>query len=225
MASTDPELGKKIAAHLASKKVETPIDFTQSLVNTEYTKSYQARSIKEAFECTLEELRLNLKDDSIKDTPDRVSKMYCEEIFNGLNYDNFPKCTTFANSSGNNELVISKGAVVLSMCEHHLLPFFGKACIGYIPDKQLLGLSKLNRVVDFFSRRPQVQERLGQQIFHALSYILATDDVAITIEAEHMCMRFRGIQQAGTSTVTSFMGGRFMAKPELRQEFLNLTRG
>lgn len=221
MSSTDHELGKRVAAHLAFKNCESPLDpsFKHALGAATLAR------VRSNQHDTLSVLGLDVKDESIKDTPNRVAKMYCEEIFVGLDYDNFPKCTTFPNSSNNNELVISKGSVVLSMCEHHLLPFFGKACVGYIPNHKLVGLSKLNRVVEFFSRRPQVQERLGQQIFHALSLILETEDIAVTIEAEHMCMRFRGIQQAGTSTVTSFMGGRFMAKPELRQEFLNLTRG
>jgi GTP cyclohydrolase I len=123
-----------------------------------------------------------------------------------------------------NELVIVHGSDVLSMCEHHFVPFVGNACVGYIPNTVVLGLSKISRIVDFFSRRPQIQERLAAQIHATLANILGTEDVAVIIRAEHMCMRLRGVKQANAFTTTSKMSGKFMDKPALREEFLMLTR-
>jgi GTP cyclohydrolase I len=169
-------------------------------------------------------LGLNMTDDSLRETPQRVAKMYCEELFKGLNYANFPRCTTVENKMQVDELVTVHEVDVLSMCEHHFVPFVGKASVGYLPRTRILGLSKIPRVVDFFCRRPQIQERLTSQIYWALATILETFDIAVVIRAEHMCMRLRGVRQAGSFTTTSKMGGRFMEKPELRQEFLELTR-
>lgn len=225
MSSVDHELGKRVAAHLASLNVETPLNREAVSINaSEFLKFGQNQDVMKSHATIMHSLRLDMSDDSLKDTPRRVAKMYCEEIFTGLDYDNFPKCTTFDNKMLNNELIIVKGAAVHSVCEHHFVAFIGHADVAYIPGSKMVGLSKIHRVVDFFSRRPQVQERLNLQIYHALCYILGTPDVAVTIEAEHMCVRLRGIKQTGSTTITSQMGGRFMEKPALREEFLALTR-
>ncbi len=217
--SNDPELGKKIAEYLVLQGVETPMrHWTPGNVGDAMT------TVRASHRNIMDILGLDLGDDSLCDTPKRVAKMYCQEIFTGLDYSNFPRCATFANKMGSKELVAIDKADVLSVCEHHFVPFIGTASVGYIPDTKLLGLSKMHRVVDFFSRRPQVQERLTLQIYHALSWILDTPDVAVTIKAEHMCVKLRGVKQSNSQTITSQMGGRFMEKPALREEFLNLTR-
>jgi len=217
--STDKELGKWVAAYLSSQGLETPIAKPIGM---------QGASLQDTIRLCqghiMNALGLNITDDSLRESPQRVAKMYCEELFKGLDYDTFPKCTTVENKMQHDELIIVHDADVLSMCEHHFVPFVGSACVGYIPRTKVLGLSKIPRVVDFFSRRPQIQERLTAQIHAALSYILKTDDVAIVIKAEHMCMRLRGVKQASSYTTTSKMSGRFMDKPALREEFLTLTR-
>ena len=222
MASTDKDLGAKVADHLKGLGIETPIDekFTKANLEANGGAYY---TVKSNHAKPMMALRLDLEDDSLKDTPSRVAKMFCYEIFTGLDYDNFPKCSTFENKMNMDEMVAVKGADVLSVCEHHFVAFIGKAHIAYIPGKKVLGLSKFHRVVDFFSRRPQVQERLTLQIYEALSYILDTKDIAVVIEAEHLCVRLRGVKQDST-TITSKMGGKFMDKPALREEFLALTR-
>lgn len=218
MTSYDPELGRQVALHLKSLNIETPFGSGGS------KGRHQFDTIAKNHGVTMIHLGLDLQDDSLNGTPDRVAKMFCQEIFVGLDYNNFPKCSTFNNGMKSEELIVIKNATVLSMCEHHFVPFIGKCQIGYIPSIKLLGLSKFPRVVDFFSRRPQVQERLTLQIAHTLSFILETEDVAVTMECEHMCMRLRGVKEVDSTTITSQMSGRFMSKPELRQEFLNLVK-
>jgi GTP cyclohydrolase I len=149
--------------------------------------------------------------------------MWCEEIFTGLDYQNFPKCTTIENGMAYDEMISCK-ASVMSCCEHHLVPFIGICYAAYIPNEKVVGLSKINRIVDFFSRRPQVQERLTLQISETLRYILKTDDVAVVIKAEHMCVKLRGVKDAASETITSKMSGKFLSNPSLRAEFLSLTR-
>lgn len=219
--STDEQLGIKISTRLQQLGIETP------MVNMLYyndTNGGQSQLIRSAHATIMNSLGLDLQDDSLKDTPSRIAKMYTQEVFYGLDYTNFPKCTTIENKMGYDEVVVVKGIDVLSMCEHHFVPFIGCAHVGYIPKTKVLGLSKFNRVVDFFSRRPQVQERLGEQIHLALRTILETDDIAIVIEAQHFCVKLRGVKQDNTSTVTSKVTGRFMEKPELRAEFMALIR-
>lgn len=217
------ELGKEIQRHLIQCGIETPIHKDAENVNLDNVdKTYLADKIHTVMKAGLQ---LDMEDPSLKKTPDRVAKMYVEEIFRGLDYTNFPSCTVIPNTMGVDEMVCCKGISVYSTCEHHLVPFTGFAAVGYIPKENILGLSKFNRVVDFFSRRPQVQERLTEQIFASLSYILQTEDVAVVIEATHHCVRLRGVKDVNSSTVTSKMGGRFMEKPEARAEFLQLARG
>ena len=224
MADYDKELGAKVSAHLRALGIETPMNTEAVHFNaTDYTRTEQFKYIKQSQERIMSELCLDMKDDSLKDSPNRVAKMYCSEIFDGLDYSKFPKCTTVENKAEYDEMVAVRKVDVLSMCEHHFVPFIGHAAVAYIPSTKVLGLSKINRIVDFFSRRPQIQERLTLQVFSALSLILDTQDIAVVIKAEHLCVRLRGVKQQ-SEAITSKMGGRFMSKPALREEFLALTR-
>lgn len=218
MSSANPELGIQVAAHLQKLGIETPL-----VPEKQYSHTHTFDGIGLAHASVMDYLGLNLEDDSLKDTPNRVAKMYCQEIFTGLDYNNFPKCTTVENKAQYNEMVAVRKADVLSVCEHHFVPFIGHAAVAYIPSTKVLGLSKINRIVDFFSRRPQIQERLTLQIYAALSLILETEDIAVVIKAEHYCVRLRGVKQ-NSETISSKMGGRFMSNPALREEFLALTR-
>jgi GTP cyclohydrolase I len=164
-----------------------------------------------------------MHDDSIKDTPTRIAKMYDSEIFYGLDYRNFPSCTTIENRMGYDELIVIKQIEVLSLCEHHFIPFIGYAHIGYIPETKVLGLSKFNRIVDFFARRPQVQERLTEQVHAALHHVLQSNDIGVVIRAEHLCVKLRGVKDNNSSTVTSKMTGKFRTERALREEFLHLV--
>ncbi len=168
-------------------------------------------------------LGLDLSDDSLQGTPKRIAKMYIDELMYGLDYDNFPKCTVFENKAKYDEMLAVSNITVQSMCEHHFLPFIGTATVAYIPGAYFLGLSKFNRVVDFFCRRPQVQERLTEQISLAFRTILNTEDVAVVIKADHYCTKLRGAKDNGT-TISSKLSGKFRDVPELRSEFLTLTR-
>lgn len=214
--STDPKMGKMIHEYLYSLGIETPAEFA-NLFGVGHVED-----IKGLFRDIMMDMGLDLKDDSLQETPLRVAKMFCYELFWGLSYANFPKCTTVENKMGYDELVVVRDIEIKSMCEHHWQPIVGKAFIGYLPQKKVLGLSKFNRVANFFSRRPQVQERLTVQIYHALEKILESSDVAVVIKAEHFCVKMRGVEDFCSDTVTSKMGGRFMQKPELREEFLKL---
>jgi len=164
-----------------------------------------------------------MDDDSLQDTPNRVAKMFVNEIFWGLDYKAFPKCTTIDNKMHYDEMVVERGINVQSNCEHHFVVIDGVATVGYIPNKTVLGLSKMNRIVEYFSKRPQVQERLTEQIFYSLQYILDTDDVAVVINAQHFCVKSRGVEDVGSSTVTSRMGGAFKDNAITRSEFMALA--
>jgi GTP cyclohydrolase I len=155
------------------------------------------------------------------DSPSRVAKMYVNEIFWGLNPDNFPKCTAIENKMAYDEMVTVSDIKVMSNCEHHFVVIDGFAHVSYIPNKKVIGLSKINRIVDYFSRRPQVQERLTHQIFHTLCYILDTQDVAVVIDATHYCVKSRGIQDASSRTSTSKIGGQFKRNPATHAEFFS----
>jgi GTP cyclohydrolase IA len=224
MAEYDLHLGNEVADHLKERGIETPMNTEMVAAQaTNYTRLSQSEAIELSQFRVMSELRLDMKDDSLHETPKRVAKMYCSEIFTGLNYENFPKCTTIENKMGMDEMIAVRNADVLSVCEHHFVPFVGYAAVGYIPSTKVLGLSKINRIVDFFSRRPQVQERLTLQIYETLCLILETVDIAVVIKAEHLCVRLRGVKQE-SETITSKMGGKFMDKPALREEFLALVR-
>ena len=176
--------------------------------------------IKSDVKHIMETLGLDLSDDSLKGTPNRVAKMFVNEIFGGLNPEKKPKASTFDNKYKYGEMLVEKNITVYSTCEHHLLPIVGKAHVAYISNGTVVGLSKMNRIVDYFSKRPQVQERLTIQIVKELQNVLNTDDVACVIDAKHLCVNSRGIRDIESSTVTSEFGGKFKEK-ETRREFLD----
>jgi len=168
-------------------------------------------------------LGLDLTDDSLKGTPRRVAKMYVKEVFNGLNPANKPEARTFNNNYDYSDVVIEKNIQVNSFCEHHFLPFIGKAHVAYISKGKVIGLSKINRLVDYYSRRPQVQERLTLQIADAISEAMNTDDVAVYIDSKHFCVSMRGIKDHASSTITSEFRGAFKEK-DLQQKFIDFIR-
>jgi len=219
---TDEKLGQEIHEHLVDLGVETPLQYTLGI--DDLKDSTMIELIANNMESTMNTLGLDLTDDSLQDTPKRVAKMYVDELFYGLQTKNFPKITVVENKFNYDEMLVEKGIKVMSVCEHHFVGIVGKATIGYIPNGNIIGLSKLNRVVDYFARRPQVQERLTAQIFHALSYILKTNEVAVVIDADHYCVRSRGIEDVGSSTVTSKLGGGFRTDDATRAEFMALAR-
>jgi len=215
----DPELGQKVHEHLVKMGVETP-----TIPNSMDRKDKIDR-IEEHFKSIMQYLGLDLNDDSLMDTPKRVAKMYVNEIFWGLDYEAFPKCTTVQNKMQYNEMVCERNVNVQSNCEHHFVVIDGLATVAYVPKDKVLGLSKINRIVEYFSKRPQIQERLTEQVFYALQYILDTDDVAVMIDAQHYCVKSRGVEDTGSSTVTSKLGGGFKTDPAARAEFYQLARG
>jgi len=164
-------------------------------------------------------LGLDLSDDSLKGTPKRVAKMYVQEVFKGLNPSNRPKAKMFANKYKYNEMLVEKNITVYSYCEHHFVPIIGKAHVAYISNGNVIGLSKINRIVEYYSKRPQVQERLTEQIAEELKQALGTQDVAIVLDAEHMCVASRGIKDVHSSTVTSHYSGKFK-QDQTKNEFL-----
>ena len=168
-------------------------------------------------------LGLDLTDDSLKGTPRRVAKMYVKEVFNGLNPANRPEARTFNNNYDYSDVVIEKNIQVNSFCEHHFLPFIGKAHVAYISKGKVIGLSKINRLVDYYSRRPQVQERLTLQIADAISNAMNTEDVAVYIESKHLCVSMRGIKDHTSSTITSEFRGAFKNK-DTQLKFIDFIR-
>ena len=161
------------------------------------------------FEEIMDVMGLDLTDDSLKGTPERVAKMYIDEIFSGLNPVNKPKVALFDNKYQYNQMLVEKDITFYSNCEHHFVPIFGKAHVAYMSSGKVIGLSKINRIVDYFARRPQVQERLTNQIGNDLKEILGTEDVAVIIDAKHLCVSSRGIKDETSSTTTSFYSGKF----------------
>jgi GTP cyclohydrolase I len=179
--------------------------------------------IKDDVKHILETLGLDLNDDSLKGTPNRVAKMFVNEIFGGLNPNTKPKASTFDNKYKYGEMLVEKNITVYSTCEHHLLPIVGRAHVAYISNGTVVGLSKMNRIVDYFAKRPQVQERLTIQIVKELQDVLNTKDVACVIDAKHLCVNSRGIRDIESSTVTSEFGGKFKEK-DTRREFLDYIK-
>ena len=177
------------------------------------------KQVEEKMKEVLHILGLDLTDDSLSGTPGRIAKMYVTEIFKGLNPDNMPKLSSFENKYKYGEMLVEKDISVFSTCEHHFLPIIGKAHVAYISNGRVLGLSKINRIVDYFSRRPQVQERLTVQIVKAMQEALGTEDVACIVDAKHMCLVSRGIKDITSSTLTAEYAGKFK-DPEVRKEFL-----
>lgn len=217
---TDPKLGKKIREYLISKGVETPI--VDSTLEVENKKKIDI--IENAFMTIWKTLGMDMTDDSLAETPNRMAKMYVNEIYFGLKEENFPKCTTVDNKMQYDEMVVERNVIVMSNCEHHGVVIEGLATVAYVPNEKVLGLSKINRIVEYFSKRPQIQERLTEQIFHTLQLILETQDVAVMIDARHYCVAARGVEDTGSSTVTVRLGGGFKDDPSARAEFLSIAR-
>lgn len=210
-------LGKAVNDHLVKMGVQTPMtDLIDATTNSKLKK------IEKQVMKTLETLGLDLTDDSLIDTPKRVAKMYVNEIFSGLRADTFPKCTAVENKmTSGDEFVLEKNITLYSDCEHHLRPIIGKCHIAYIPKKKVLGLSKMNRLTQYFARRPQIQERLNQQIAHAMSFITESDDVIVIIEAAHTCVSQRGVMDTNSTTATITALGKFgEPNSSLRKEVL-----
>jgi len=205
MSKSNAELGRLVNEHLTSLGINTPVTHAVTEDNDEKKRKIEALT-KEM----LEVLGLDLTDDSLEETPMRVAKMYVDEIFSGLRYDTFPKCTTVENKFCNGEeFVLEKNITLYSDCEHHLRPIIGHAHVAYIPGEKVLGLSKLNRIVQYFGQRPQVQERLNQQIAHAIAYITGSQNVMVVIDAGHTCVSQRGIKDTQSTTVTATCLGVF----------------
>lgn len=213
----DPELGLRIHEHLVKCGVETPAN------RISFDRKEKIDVIEHHFTKIMQTLGLDLQDDSLNETPKRVAKMFVNEIFWGLDYEAFPKCTAVDNKMKYDEMVIERNVSVQSNCEHHFVIIDGLATVAYIPNQKVLGLSKINRVVEYFSKRPQIQERLTEQIYHALQYILETDNIGVVVHAQHFCVKSRGVEDTGSSTVTSKLGGVFKTDPNVRTEFMRLV--
>jgi GTP cyclohydrolase IA len=187
------------------------------------TDDEKITAIKKDVENILLTLGMDLTDDSLNGTPNRVAKMFVKEIFGGLNPNRKPKPSTFENNYKYGEMLVEKNIVVYSTCEHHLLPIIGRAHVGYISNGKVIGLSKMNRIVEYYAKRPQVQERLTMQIVQELQIALGTQDVACVMDAKHLCVNSRGIKDIESSTVTSEFGGKFKDE-KTRREFLDYIK-
>ena len=200
--------------------LETPMKKDAFKLSDEEKKT----KISILFEEIMDVIGLDLNDDSLKGTPERVAKMYIDEIFSGLNPANKPKVALFDNKYQYNQMLVEKEITFYSNCEHHFVPIIGKAHIAYISSGKVIGLSKLNRIVQYYAKRPQVQERLTNQIAEELKFILGTDDVAVIIDAKHLCVSSRGIKDDTSTTVTSFYGGSFNTSAKITelQNYLKL---
>ncbi|MFC3024606.1 GTP cyclohydrolase I FolE [Vibrio zhugei] len=209
---------KKVIAALESRGLETPMQ------PNEMGRAEKKEKIEHHMHEILNILGLDLTDDSLEETPHRIAKMYVDEIFSGLDYQNFPKITVIENKMNVSEMVRVKDITVTSTCEHHLVTIDGKAAVAYIPRGKIIGLSKINRIVRFFAQRPQVQERMTQQILVALQTLLDSDDVAVTIDATHYCVKSRGVMDATSETTTTALGGIFKSNASTRAEFLSGLR-
>lgn len=189
------------------------------------TVEVKKQEIASHFESIMRLLELDLNDDSLQKTPQRIAKMYIDELFYGLDYHRFPQITLLDNKMHCNEMITVRDISLISTCEHHFVTIDGFASVAYIPDNKIIGLSKINRVVDFFAKRPQVQERLTRQILIALQTLLETDNVAVSIAASHFCVKARGVKDSASTTNTTALGGLFKSNPATRQEFLHaITR-
>lgn len=199
---------------LVKRGLETP------MIETSLSNEEKKARIEERFTEIMEVLGLDLRDDSLVETPRRIAKMYVQEIFGGLDYANFPKLTVIENKMQVDEMIKVRDIDLSSTCEHHFVTIDGSATVAYIPRQKVIGLSKINRMVRFFAQRPQVQERLTEQVLVALQTLLETDDVAVNINAVHYCVKARGVMDANSATATTALGGVFKTQPESRREFL-----
>ncbi len=213
----------KIIDEIGDEHIGTSSDTPLKLDAFKLSDIEKINSIKKDVKNILETLGMDLTDDSLKGTPNRVAKMFVNEVFGGLNPANKPKASTFKNKYKYGEMLVEKNITLYSTCEHHLLPIVGKAHIAYVSNGTVVGLSKMNRIVDYFAKRPQVQERLTIQIVKELQGILKTEDVACIIDAKHLCVNSRGIRDIDSSTVTSEFGGKFK-DTETRREFLDYIK-
>jgi GTP cyclohydrolase I len=200
---------------LRAQGLETP------MIENGLTPEQKYERIRELSAEMLGTLGLDLTDDSLAETPHRIAKMYVHEVFSGLDYRDFPKLSLIENKMGVNEMVKIRDIDLTSTCEHHLVTIDGTAKVAYIPADRIIGLSKINRIVRFFARRPQVQERLTQQILVALQALLGTEDVAVSIDATHYCVKARGVMDSNSQTSTTALGGCFKENIHTRAEFLN----
>lgn len=208
---------RKVRNALIEKGVETP------MVELRQNKNERRTAIQQKMREVMELIGLDLRDDSLEETPVRLAKMYVDEIFSGLDYANFPKITNIENRMKVSEMVLVNDVTLTSTCEHHFVTIDGLVSVAYYPKKWVIGLSKINRVVQFFAQRPQVQERLTEQILLAFQTILETEDVAVYMKATHFCVKCRGIKDSNSYTVTSAFGGVFLEDRETRKEFLSLV--
>jgi GTP cyclohydrolase I len=201
--------------HVASS-IETPLREDAFAMDDDL----KIELIEKHFRHIMEIMGLDLTDDSLKGTPKRVAKMFITEVFSGLDPKNKPAVTLFENKYKYDQMLVEKDISVFSNCEHHFVPIYGKAHVAYISSGKVIGLSKLNRIVEYFAKRPQVQERLTVQIANELKEALQTEDVAVVIDAQHMCVQSRGIRDSGSSTVTAYYGGKFQEEIT-KKEFLS----
>lgn len=215
MSTTYSDEAELVRKALIDAGLETPLTGKQLLSRDE---KYQR--IREAMTDVVDALGLDLTDDSLNETPHRIAKMYVDEIFSGLDYSKFPKITAIENKMGVHEMVKVSDISLVSTCEHHFVTIDGVAKVAYMPAKKIIGLSKINRIVRFFAQRPQVQERLTQQILLALQTLLQTENVAVSIDASHYCVKARGVMDASSMTQTLALGGLFKENATSRQEFM-----
>ncbi|KAA9038718.1 GTP cyclohydrolase I FolE [Ginsengibacter hankyongi] len=194
------------------------LQHTHTVTTDDETK---IKLIGEHFKQIMILLGLDMNDDSLRDTPERVAKMYVKEIFSGLNTENKPAVALFENKYNYREMIVEKNITIYTYCEHHFVPIVGKAHVAYFSSGNVIGLSKINRIVEYYSKRPQVQERLTNQIAEDLKEVLQTNDVAVVIDAVHFCVASRGVKDTNSSTMTSFYGGRFLL-PDIKSEFLKM---
>jgi len=204
-----------VRSALESRGLETP------RIENGLSAAEKRERIRQHIQQIMEILGMDLQDDSLAETPKRIAKMYVDEIFSGLDYAHFPKITVIENKMGVDEMVKVRDITMTSTCEHHLVTIDGLATVAYLPRSKVIGLSKINRIVQFFAKRPQVQERLTQQILVALQALLETEDVAVSITATHYCVKARGVMDASSATTTTALGGMFKKNPASRQEFLS----
>ena len=216
--ATHPDLSPEarlVRDTLMEKGLETP------MIDNGLSSDQKYQRIKGLMADVMSTLGLDLADDSLAETPHRIAKMYVREVFSGLDYSQFPKLSLIENKMGANEMVKIRDIDMTSTCEHHFVTIDGTAKVAYIPGVKIIGLSKINRIVRFFAQRPQVQERLTRQILVALQTLLGTEDVAVSIDATHYCVKSRGVMDANSQTSTTALGGCFVDNIHTRAEFLN----
>jgi GTP cyclohydrolase I len=217
--STNDDVIERTEEKYFNAGVETPLSKNAFLIDDDE----KIRMIANHFKSIIHILGLDLNDDSLKQTPNRVAKMYVKEIFSGLNPANKPEVSLFENKYQYNKMLIEKNITLFSYCEHHFVPIVGKAHVAYISKGKVIGLSKINRLVQYYAKRPQVQERLTNQIAEGLKKAIGTEDVAVMIDAVHLCVASRGIKDTNSSTITTQYSGKFLEE-ETKNEFLTLVK-